>query len=50
MNWAVLNFFYFYEKISHAPKSTKKYQKHRKAPKAQIKHKNAAKQKHKNAN
>ena len=41
---AVLNFLlFFYEKILHAPKSTKKHQKHKK-------HKNATKQKHKNAN
>ena len=38
--WAVLNFLLllvllFYEKISHAPKSTKKHQKAQKAPKAQ---------------
>ena len=40
----VLNFsLFFYEKVLHAPKSTKKHQKHKK-------HKNATKQKHKNAN
>ena len=48
---AVLNFLlFFYEKILHAPKSTKSTKQHQKAPKSTKKHKkykNATKQKHK---
>ena len=48
---AVLNFLlFFYEKILHAPKSTKSTKQHQKAPKStkkHKKHKNATKQKHK---
>ena len=48
---AVLSFLLFsYEKILHAPKSTKSTKQHQKAPKStkkHKKHKNATKQKHK---
>ena len=36
-------FIFFYEKISHAPKSTKKHQKHQQVPKSTKKHQQAPK-------
>ena len=46
LNLSFFFFFFFDEKISHAPKSTKKHKKHQK----HRNHKNITKQKHKNAN